>query len=40
MDQDNGGDLSEEEAYPRGFGLMGELFSGADASKNKKDGEL
>lgn len=40
VDQDNGGDLSEEEAYPRGFGLMGELFSGADASKNKKDGEL
>ncbi|CAF2065452.1 hypothetical protein HID58_073478 [Brassica napus] len=40
VDQDNGGDLSEEEAYPRGFGLMGELFTGTDASKNKKDGEL
>ncbi|KAF2595104.1 hypothetical protein F2Q70_00045598 [Brassica cretica] len=38
--QDNGGDLSEEEAYPRGFGLIGELFTGTDASKYKKDGEL
>ncbi|KAG2322736.1 hypothetical protein Bca52824_015949 [Brassica carinata] len=33
VDQDGGGDLSSSEAYPRGFGLIGELFSG-------KDGEL
>ncbi|KAJ4874625.1 Eukaryotic aspartyl protease family protein [Raphanus sativus] len=38
--RDDGGNLSEEEAYPRGFGLIGELFSGTDASKNKKDREL
>ncbi|XP_010471942.1 PREDICTED: aspartic proteinase Asp1-like [Camelina sativa] len=37
-----GGDISEE-AYPRGFGLITELFSGSDSSKNKNlasDGEL
>ncbi|CAH2067735.1 unnamed protein product [Thlaspi arvense] len=42
LGQDYGGDLSEE-AYPRGFGLIGELFSGTDSSKNKNlasDGEL
>lgn len=36
------GDLSEE-AYPRGFGLIKELFSGSESSKNKNlvsDGEL
>ncbi|KAJ4889321.1 hypothetical protein Rs2_29069 [Raphanus sativus] len=38
--RDDEGNLSEEEAYPRGFGLIGELFSGTDASKNKKDREL
>lgn len=29
-----GGDSSEE-VYPRGFGLITELFSGTDSSKNK-----
>lgn len=38
VNEDYGGDLSEEAAYPRGFGLIGDLFS-----KNKNsgsDGEL
>lgn len=42
VNHDNGGGLSEE-AYPRGFGLITELFSGTDSSKNKNlasDGEL
>ncbi|KAG2314537.1 hypothetical protein Bca52824_017659 [Brassica carinata] len=41
VNNDHGGDLSKEEAaYPRGFGLIRWLFSGADSSNNKKDGEL
>jgi hypothetical protein len=42
VNHDYGGDLSEE-AYPIGFGLIKELFSGSDSSKNKNlvsDGEL
>ncbi|KAL1214579.1 Aspartic proteinase Asp1 [Cardamine amara subsp. amara] len=35
------GEDSSEEAYPRGFGLITELFSGTDSSKNlDADGEL